>query len=77
MTKKCSEINPMEFPMYPRCASNSLTAALKNEKTAEEANIAMKTYTIKTLKANNDLLEAQRELAATLKKLLEKHKINW
>jgi hypothetical protein len=77
MAKKCSETNPMEFPMYPRCASASLKTALENAKTADEANIAMKTYTIKTLKANNDLLEAQRELAATLKKLLEKHKINW
>jgi hypothetical protein len=77
MTKKCSEIDPMEFPMHPRCASACLKAALENAKTADKANSAMKTYTMKTLKANNDLLEAQRELAATLKTLLEEHKINW
>lgn len=77
MTKKCSEINPSEFPMNPRCASLSLKTALENAKTADDANTAIKNYTIKTLKANNDLLEAQRELAATLKKLLEKHNIKW
>ena len=77
MPTKCSQINPQEYPMRPGCSTLSSQAALNNADSAAEAKDALSTYAIKSLKANNDLLEAQRELADTLKKLLEKYNIEW
>ena len=74
---RCRDLDPSEYPMYPRCNVSAYNAAIVNPQTAKEADEALITYAKETLEANAAILSAQVKLAKTLKELIEKNKVNW